>query len=213
MEVTVNDERLVLLPDRAAWWPQRETLIVADLHLGKSQTLRAAGAAIPAGVLDETLGRLGRLIETTGAGRVVVVGDLLHAGVGLTADLVERVSAWRDGFEGGLVVVPGNHDRGLSRVAEAWRLEVTGEIWREGGLAFCHEPIVVDGAFCWSGHVHPAVSLAGGGDRVKLACFVVGRGTGLLPAFTRFAAGGGQGGFEPGARVLAIAQGRVLELA
>lgn len=212
MEVTVNGERLVLLPGRAAWWGARETLIVADLHLGKSQTLRAGGAAIPAGVLDETLARLSRLIEVTGAGRVVVVGDLLHAGVGLTVDLVERVSAWRDGFAGEFVVVPGNHDRAIGRVAERWRVQVTDAMWREGGLAFCHEPAGVEGAFCWSGHVHPAVHLAGGGDRVKLSCFVVGKQTGLLPAFTRFAAGGGQAGFEQGARVLAIADDCVIEL-
>lgn len=205
-------EHLVLLPDRAVWWPARRTLIASDLHLGKSQTLRAGGSAVPAGVLGETLGRLDRLIASTGAERLLVVGDLLHAGVGLTAELVERVASWRRAFGGRVVVVPGNHDRALPRVAQAWGIEVAAELLAEDGLAFCHEPCEVEGAFVWAGHVHPAVTLAGGGDRVKLPCFVVGQGLGLLPAFTRFSAGGGQSLWEVGARILAIAEGSVVEV-
>lgn len=211
-EIPVGGERVVLLPERAAWWARRETLILADLHLGKSQTLRAAGAAIPSGVLDETLGRLDRAIERTGATRLLVVGDLLHAGVGLTADLVERVGRWRALFPGRLTVVPGNHDRSLASVAERWGAEIAEGVLKEDGLAFTHEPAAQPGLFTWAGHVHPAIRLSGGGDRVRLPCFVIGSELGLLPAFTRFAAGGGSGSFAPGARVLAIAEDRIIEV-
>lgn len=212
IEIVVGGEAMTLLPERGVWWASKRTIVIADVHLGKSQTLRASGAVVPAGVLDETLGRLDRLIRRAGATRVLVVGDFLHAGVGLTPDVIDRVAAWRRGFAGRLVVVPGNHDRALARVAEAWRAEVAPSPLVEGGVAFVHEPAEIDGAFVWAGHVHPAVTLAGGGDRVKLACFVVGARVGVLPAFTRFAAGGSRGISDPAARLVAIAEGHLVEV-
>ena len=67
VEVRTGGEQLWLMPERAAWWPARRTLLVADLHLGKSETIRSFGAPIPSGVLDESLGRLSRAIARTGA--------------------------------------------------------------------------------------------------------------------------------------------------
>jgi len=41
------EAEVVLLPERAVWWPATRTLLVADLHLGKCETLRANGAPMP----------------------------------------------------------------------------------------------------------------------------------------------------------------------
>ncbi|MEZ6232769.1 MAG: ligase-associated DNA damage response endonuclease PdeM [Phycisphaerales bacterium] len=217
-EIEAVGERLWLMPERAVWWPRRETLIVADLHLGKSQALRAGGAAVPAGVLDESLARLTSAIERAGATRLLVVGDLLHAGIGLTPDLIDRVAAWRREFPGVVAVVPGNHDRSLARVRDAWGLEITDGIHVDAPLAFVHDPATCENAdalpgvgFTWCGHVHPAVRIRGGGDAVKLPCFAIGPRLGLLPAFTRFAAGGGWSRAS-GWRTIAIAEERLIEV-
>jgi len=43
---TVRGEELLLLPQRALWWPAQKTLLVADLHFGKAATLRAHGIPV-----------------------------------------------------------------------------------------------------------------------------------------------------------------------
>ena len=41
--------RWVLLAGRALLWPERRTLLVADLHLGKGAVFRARGVPVPSG--------------------------------------------------------------------------------------------------------------------------------------------------------------------
>src|SRR5262245_20817950 len=127
-------ERVELLPERAVWWPAAATLLVADLHWGKSETFRVSGAPVPGGVLESDLARLDAVVGATGARRVLVLGDLLHAGIGITPGLLEQVAAWRSGRarDLDLSVVPGNHDRRLDLVTESWRLTVCRGTMREG---------------------------------------------------------------------------------
>jgi DNA ligase-associated metallophosphoesterase len=219
-----GDAFFVLTAERAAYWPSRKTLIVADLHLGKANALAAGvGTLVPAavlrGVLREDLTRLGRAIARHGAERVVVVGDLLHAPAGVTTELVEEVAAWRAANPQPWVVVPGNHDKKVARIASAWGLTVVGEEMSEGGVRFVHiPPTEARGevvTIC--GHEHPAVSvgLARPGRLVKLPAFRVrssrGAGRMILPAMSRFTAGvpvvpG------PGERVFACGMGEVFEV-
>src|SRR5688572_8544209 len=82
--ILAGGEPVTLLSERAVWWPGARTLIVSDLHLGKEHAFAVLGVAIPDGVLEESLGRLGRCAEQWGAERIIVVGDLLHARLGTT---------------------------------------------------------------------------------------------------------------------------------
>jgi DNA ligase-associated metallophosphoesterase len=185
--IRVGGEPVELLPERAAWWPGERTLVVADLHLGKEHAFAAAGIGLPPNILDETLDRLARCIGLTGAERVVIAGDLLHAKVGTTERLIERVSAWRRTVAAELLLVPGNHDRAADQVVGAWGIEHRGPDLRLGPFRFVHEPDGgVPDAFTWAGHLHPAVRLVAGRDSVRLPCFCVGERVGILPAFTRF---------------------------
>src|SRR4051812_41265259 len=86
---------VMLLPHRAVYWPAAATLLIADLHLGKSETYRTLGAAIPDGVLHADLSRLEAALGLTGARRLIVLGDLLHAAAGLTDRLIATVAQWR----------------------------------------------------------------------------------------------------------------------
>ncbi|MBU6414239.1 MAG: hypothetical protein KGS45_12290, partial [Planctomycetes bacterium] len=51
-------ERLVLLPQLAAWLPARRMVLAADLHLGKAETMQGDGLHMPRnvlkGLMDET---------------------------------------------------------------------------------------------------------------------------------------------------------------
>ncbi|MFL5519615.1 MAG: DEAD/DEAH box helicase, partial [Gemmatimonadales bacterium] len=91
-------EHVALLAERALWWPARRTLVVADVHLGKAATFRAAGIPIPSGSTGDDLARLDRALARTGATALVILGDLFHARVGREAPgTVSQVGGWRAG--------------------------------------------------------------------------------------------------------------------
>ena len=48
-ECSVAGEKLVLLPERVAYWPAKKALFVADFHLGKAASFRSAGIPLPSG--------------------------------------------------------------------------------------------------------------------------------------------------------------------
>ena len=208
VDLTIAGEQVRLLPERGVWWPGSRTLIVSDLHLGKEAAFCATGVGVPRGVMHESLERLTSAAQAMGASRVLVVGDLLHARVGLSPDVVESVAAWRKDLDAELWIVPGNHDRGLDRVSGEWSLQVCEEEVVEGSFGFRHEPRGALGAtFTWAGHVHPSISL--GDQSGRVACFSIGRRIGLLPAFSRFTGGGRP---SAGDAIYAAAGGRVVAL-
>lgn len=210
--MVVEGQDILLLAERCAYWSQASTLLVADLHLGKAEAMRELGAALPAeAILEGQLRQLSRAIEATKASRVLVLGDLLHARMGLTERMVRRVEAWREENAVTMQLVPGNHDREAERVAARWKLEVLEAVHSEGPFVFVHFPELAGDGFTWAGHHHPAVTLRRGADRLKLPCFRVGTRVAVLPAFSRFTAGGP---FSPGAgeRVFVIAEEHVVAL-
>lgn len=120
-------ERVELLGERALYWPARRCLFIADLHLGKGDTLRRGGIALPRGGTGDDLARLGRLIDDTGADSLVVLGDLVHGPVRPGAWL-DQWAQWRQQRRAlDVRVVPGNHDRALRMAADQpARLDPTG---------------------------------------------------------------------------------------
>lgn len=221
LETTIAGERVHLLPSRGLYWGAQATLFVADIHLGKSQTLRAAGAPIPAGVLGETLDRLSSMIDAADAERVIVLGDLTHAPVGLTDDIVDRFCAWRAIHPVPMALVAGNHDRklrttGIADLCGKWGIEVLPPEARLGPFVLQHEPERTPTAHALAGHLHPAVTLSSGSDALKVPAFWAAGGTGdggvtVLPAFSLFASGTPVRA-EPRDRVWAVAPDRVIEL-
>lgn len=213
-----------LLPQRVAYWREASTLLVADLHLGKADALRAGGLPLPEavlmGVLDKDLARLRAAVEATSARRVLILGDLLHATLGVTPQVVARFAAWRETVarcrgEVQFEIVPGNHDRALGKVVEAWSLRVMGERHEEGPFAFVHEPPArrdaADAKYTWCGHTHPAVWVGPRSSGMKLACFQIGERVGVLPAFSVFTACGVVARNDA-ERLIAIADERVIEV-
>lgn len=206
------DSEVLLLPERAVYWPARATLLVADMHLGKSEAYRTLGAPIPEGVLDADLARLASALRATEAQRLIVLGDLLHAPAGLTDRMIARVAAWRgDRPNLEIVVLPGNHDRRLDAVQQRWGLHIPGPTLRDGPFSFCHDPCDAADPYTWAGHIHPMVSLRSASDGLRLPCFHIGSRTGILPAFSAFTRGLTVRP-APGDRIFALADGRVIEV-
>jgi DNA ligase-associated metallophosphoesterase len=216
-ELALAGERLRLLPERAIHLPGHSTLLIADAHLGKAQSFRRLGVPVPRGSSGATLARLDELLASSGATRIVFLGDFLHSVHAQSAATQLALLRWREGHaDVALSLVRGNHDRHAGDPPGALGIAVVDEPLRLGGLALCHHPQTVPGAYALAGHWHPCVSLGGRAhDRLRLPCYWFGdaarRPVGVLPAF---------GGFtgmhpiarEPDDRVFVVAEERVAEL-
>jgi metallophosphoesterase superfamily enzyme len=94
--------------ERCLFWEEENTLIVADLHLGKSGHFRKSGIAIPQGVYKADLQRLMAQLYLFKAERLIIVGDFTHSTANKELDLFIR---WRKDFSLlHIDLVKGNHD-------------------------------------------------------------------------------------------------------
>lgn len=185
LELPFAGERLLLTPQRGVWWPERRTLLVADLHLGKAATFRAAAIPIP-DATHEDLARLDSLLARTGATELVILGDLIHARRGRCETTFEAVTRWRSRRPDLSVrLVRGNHDLRAGPPPAAWSFEVLAEDAELGPFALRHYPDPI-GRPALAGHLHPKIRLEHGGDRLDLPCYLLRRDVLVLPAFTQF---------------------------
>lgn len=180
----LGGETLHLLADRAVHWPAQDLLLVADLHLGKGDVFRAHGIAVPSGGTAHDLDRLARLLQATGAGTLVVLGDFVHARERDPRWLARwRVfrDAWRDVR---IALVAGNHDAGLDIAPLG--IERLPACVRQGVLHLVHDAADAP-APSLSGHVHPVLRLPG--EARPLPAFWERGGRLVLPAFSAFTGG------------------------
>lgn len=185
VSIEVAEETLWLLPERAAFWPARGMLFVADAHIGKAAAFRSAGIAIPAGTTASDLDCLSRLIEQLGARRIAFLGDLLHSRQGRQPRTLESFHAWRERHaEIEMLLIRGNHDRRAGDPPAEWGIVCTDPPLVVGAFALCHDPQPVAGHYSLAGHVHPAVCMTGRGrERTRLPCFLLRADYAILPAF------------------------------
>lgn len=190
MKIIVRDETIQLLPQRAAFWVEKETLILADIHLGKAAAFRRLGIPIPEGAMKQDLMRMKELIEKLGTKRCIVVGDLIHAKAGLTEPVVEMFSEWLKEVNCEIDLVIGNHDRSLQKhLPHEWSLQLHKESFIDPPFCFCHFPCQKEDFYVWSGHLHPQIAIRGKIDRVVVRCFSIGKDVAILPAFSSFVGG------------------------
>ena len=180
--------RLQLWPHKAAFDPDRQLLLVADLHLGKAVAFRRLGVPVPAGTTAEALDRLDALLAATGARHLVFLGDFLHSARGRAPGTLGALADWRARHAGlAITLVRGNHDQHAGDPPPALGLQVVDGPLCLGPWALQHQPQPVPGHYALAGHVHPGVVLADRArQRLRLPCFHFGAQVGLLPAFGGF---------------------------
>lgn len=177
---TFAGERLEARASGALWWPARRWLIVADLHLGKSERMaRRGGALLPPYEVAATLDRLSAEISATDPDGVVSLGDGFDddaAGEALPDTLRQRL---HDLAAGRLWLwITGNHDPGPVGAHLPGR---SCPEWTEG-LTLRHQ---AGAAPDISGHFHPCIRLAGQRRR----CFLIGTDHLILPSFGAYTGG------------------------
>jgi DNA ligase-associated metallophosphoesterase len=192
LRIRLAGEEVVLLPERALYIPALDTLCVADLHWGKAAAFRAAHVPVPMGTTSSDLARLSSALSATGACRLVVLGDLLHARAGRHDETLRTIADWRVRHaDVHITLVRGNHDAHAGDPPEALDIHCTDEPIRLGPFVGVHEPEPWPDGYVLCGHLHPCVTVRGRGRQAaRLPCFVFGAQLGVLPAFSSFTGGG-----------------------
>lgn len=175
------------MAERAVFWPARRAVLVADLHVGKAEAFRAGALPLPEGSSQETLDRLSRVLASTDAESLYMLGDLWHARTGRTQRIHELLFRWREKHnQVRMTLIEGNHDRRAGQLPQGSDIESCSEL-RLDGLVLKHHPEEDSEGYVLSGHIHPAVRLVGAGRQSeRLPCFWFGERVGVLPAFGEF---------------------------
>ena len=187
LEIALAGEPWLLHGARAAYWPRRRRLLIADLHLGKGGILRAAGIPVPSGGTAEDLSRLDALLARFEPESLWILGDLVH-GSGPPGSWLPQWQAFRQRHAAReVILVPGNHDRALSGLA--LHVSIAQPSVRDDAFLFEHAPAedVPAGSIAVGGHLHPVTRVPGLPGRHP--CFLLQAQQLLLPAFSRFTGG------------------------
>ena len=187
MTITILDHTFHLLPERALHWLDADTLIVTDLHLGKTGHFRKSGIAAPPQINQTNIYRLDSLVNRLKPNRLLILGDLFHSDINREWFQFEE---WRGMYKQlDITLVSGNHDSLHSSFYNAAQLDVHDELFEEN-FHFIHnrpknDPIIQK--FIFSGHIHPGIKLKGKGRQsLRLPCFYQKKHQFIVPAFGEF---------------------------
>jgi DNA ligase-associated metallophosphoesterase len=190
LEVVVAGETVLLLAQKALYWPRQKMLVVADIHFGKAASFRALGVPVPRGTTTQNLGALDALMAMLEVEHLMFLGDFLHARAAHASATQAAMLAWRLRHPDlALTLVRGNHDRHAGDPARALRIDMVDEPYSLAPFSFCHHPDLATERYALAGHIHPTYLLATRFDALRLPCFVVGADRMILPSFGAFTGG------------------------
>ena len=188
--ISLFDERLMLLPQKAIYIERYKTLLVSDIHLGKTGHFRNAGIAIPGGLAEADLVCLTKIFKEIEIENVLVLGDLFHSGVNYDIRLFD---SWRNTHHDvDISLIKGNHDILSDEIYRHYDIILHKKYLLWNNFLMTHKPlegdIKLNGCnYIFSGHVHPGVRLTGRGKQaVSLPCFHFTEKQCILPAFGEF---------------------------
>lgn len=182
------DHPIQLLPEGAILLTETQTLVVADLHLGKSAAFRSHGLPVPEGDTARDLARLLELARRHSAREVIVAGDLFHAPSGITPEIDAEITNFLQDLSVPFHLVEGNHDAKIKTLPA--RLQALQSMDREG-IRIIHDPADAHPApLHIAGHWHPIARIRDGKrTSLRLPCFLLRENTLILPSFGTFTGG------------------------
>lgn len=192
--------------DKALYLPEKEILVIADLHIGYEEALNKEGIFVPRTQFRELNRDLKRVFKSLKDGKkkiskIVVLGDLKHE----FGEISQQ--EWRETKEildllkkkaKKVILIKGNHDTILEPIARRKELKIR-DFYIEDRICFLHGhklfPECLDKKIKMLvlGHRHPAVVLADKYKKEKYKCFLFGKWKGkeiiLMPSFFSFIVG------------------------
>lgn len=192
IDIVFVSNKLQLSSQKALFHADSSSLVIADVHLGKTSHFREHGVAVPQGSAEEDIKNLDKLIAKFNPKTLIISGDLFHS---RSQGEVEIFSNWREKYPLlKIFLARGNHDRQSLKIYDSLKIVVANEFTIGRGiqkLIIRHEPATapetepIPGLI--SGHIHPGYILHGKARQTaKLACFVVSDSQIILPAFGSF---------------------------
>jgi len=162
----------VALGSGALFCPDSSALILADLHLGKSERMaRRGGALLPPFETRDTLGRLQDAIQETAAENLFLLGDVFDDDDARALLSPQDRAAWQAMLTAtNCTILAGNHDPDAQQEATI------------GDITLRH--IAGQGPDI-SGHYHPKARL----KTATRPAFLIGQDHLILPAFGTFTGG------------------------
>lgn len=186
METAFAGEPVVLDACGALYLPERDVLVVSDLHLEKGSFFAARGNPIPCYDTADTLLRLAAALRDYRPARVVCLGDSFHD-VRAAERMTPRDLAMLEGLAASAqdwIWITGNHDPEPPEYI-AGRAAATIQF---GPIRFSHKPEDAAPPVV-AGHYHPKHALRTSGRSVGARCFILGADLLLMPAFGAYAGG------------------------
>ncbi len=185
---TLSGNTFLLSSDRCIFWQQQKTLILSDLHLGKTGHFRKSGIAVPQAIFKEDMQRLVTQLQLYKPEQVIVIGDMFHSCDNKEHDFFIK---WRKDFEQlSIQLVKGNHDILKEKWYAAAGITIHNCELKIGGFVFVHDfaDCTVSGnGYIFSGHIHPGITIRGlANQSLRFPCFYFGGQYAVLPAFSRF---------------------------
>lgn len=179
------------LRDRAVHLPAADTLICADLHVGRAAS---SDVTVDIGEREDLVERFESILSQYRPAETVIAGDLLHSFNTLptgTMETIHEIQRVASEANSSLVVTPGNHDTMLE---ECWDGVSTAEYHLDGTNAVAlhgHCPPETDAGCYVIGHDHPTIEIEG----KRHPCYLYGPAVYgdadvlMLPSFSRLPAG------------------------
>lgn len=190
LEFTTSAGPIVFDHRKAAFLPDCETLLVADLHFEKGSYLQAIGhAPLPTYDTSDTLERLEALIDTFRPRHIAALGDSFHdtkAGDRIGADDFAAMTAMVARVER-FTWILGNHD---PDIPDGLRGDQEDHI-ECGGFLLTHLPTApfAKGGVNVCGHLHPKVRIETRRSKLSVPCWAVSRERIIMPSFGTFTGG------------------------
>ncbi|QCO54696.1 ligase-associated DNA damage response endonuclease PdeM [Pseudorhodobacter turbinis] len=170
--ITFAGRNFIALASGALSCPDDHTLIVADLHLGKSERMaRRGGALLPPFETRDTLTRLTELAQATKACQIFLLGDVFDDDRARESLDRSDMVLWQNILTATpCTILAGNHDP--DGQAEAML----------GNITLRH---IAGAGPDISGHYHPKARL----NNITRPAFLIGKSHLILPAFGTFTGG------------------------
>lgn len=208
---TIEDQHFWLSAERSVYWEEKRSLIVSDLHFGKTGHFRKSGIAVPQKIYQEDLQRLVNLLHYFKPEQLVVVGDFFHSHANTELDWFRK---WREDLRDlDITLVRGNHDILNDRwYAESSITVVEKELVMDHFI-FTHDRCEEKpGFYTFCGHLHPGIVVHGlGKQSLRFPCFYFSGDHCILPAFSRFT-GMALVDPGPGENVFAIVENKLIKM-
>jgi DNA ligase-associated metallophosphoesterase len=192
----ILEQQFWLTTDRTMFWEEEKSLIVSDLHFGKTGHFRKSGIAVPQSVYKEDLQRMVVQIQYFQPRQLIIVGDMFHSSANKELELFLK---WRDDLKGiEIRLIRGNHDILKEDWYENAGIQLSQQSLSMNRFHFVHDicdlsashpgnPGRKEVTYCFSGHIHPGIRINGAGRQsLCFPCFYFGKKYAVLPAFSRF---------------------------